>query len=859
MITDPSPALPPGDADLARAAQRGDKKAFVEIVARHQAMVCGLALGILHDFPASEDAAQEAFLNAWLKIGDLREPEALRAWLAQIARNAAMGQLRRTRRVGPLEHPDDVADVSRTPDETAATSEEAALVEAELEKLPENYRLPLVLFYRQDQSVSAVAETLQLSEDAVKQRLSRGREMLRDRMSGVIESVLLRPRASAIFTITIAAAIGALMTPAAVAGSVFAATTAISTATATPIAAAAMTTSKLSLTTAALIAAACLPLGYAVHFSTQPVPGLAKDAMANARPAEQKPAPKFEDSALFAEWRKLHDTHGHDAAAMPALFKAIADIQDPFRRRAFRSALLAEWAMVDPLGGIMHFKQSTTDSGQWSGIFKEWFAREPQAAFAGLMQSGVDWKSVVNAMLPDIARQLPEQIPALVEQLPKANSFWDGAVREAFVILAEKDLASARAAAEALKGPNRERALTGIAKAWGKQDSAAALAWARTLTGDVDHDEVVRGVLIGLAATKPAAALDQLGIVPPGGREGYFATSTGARVLKEAADADFDGTIAWLAAHPGKLGHEDLTGLAEAVTKRINADPARFFSDRVADGSLASIMPAVGSALLNGSKGESRAIWDWVRTQPSGAAIDQMKEELVRGIGYSNRDLALEMAKDLPPGKQNDQLRYRIAQSILNVGNRLQLVDELLGKTDPSMQTAIIAASFGALRKDNLTNPAPWVQRLSRVPDEHRQSATMNLASAWASQDPQAAIGWARGLDPDIKDHTLRQVLTSWVQTDSMEASQWITTLPQGAERDAAAAGLVSGLAQDSPEEAWQWALHISDRTTRMNSAIQTVQQMNPDQAHQLIGNSNFTDDDKQSLMGVLRNSPSNK
>src|SRR4026208_302322 len=86
------------DAELVHAARRGDKRAFVEIVARHQAMVCGVALGILADFAASEDAGQEAFLTAWRKLHELREPERLRAWLAQIARNAALGQLRRARK-----------------------------------------------------------------------------------------------------------------------------------------------------------------------------------------------------------------------------------------------------------------------------------------------------------------------------------------------------------------------------------------------------------------------------------------------------------------------------------------------------------------------------------------------------------------------------------------------------------------------------------------------------------------------------------------------------------------------------------------------------------------------------------------
>src|SRR5215469_12687649 len=105
------------DAELVHAARRGDKRAFVEIVARHQAMVCGVALAILGDFAASEDAGQESFLTAWRKIHELREPEHLRAWLAQIARNAALGQLRRKRGHDSLDEALLVAEDSANPAE----------------------------------------------------------------------------------------------------------------------------------------------------------------------------------------------------------------------------------------------------------------------------------------------------------------------------------------------------------------------------------------------------------------------------------------------------------------------------------------------------------------------------------------------------------------------------------------------------------------------------------------------------------------------------------------------------------------------------------------------------------------------
>src|SRR5256885_6905167 len=116
------------DAELVQATRRGDKQAFVEIVARHQAMVCGIALGILGDFAASEDAGQEAFLTAWRKFHELREPDRLRAWLSQIARNAALGQLRRKRGHDALDEALIVADDMPSPAEAVASEEEAALV-----------------------------------------------------------------------------------------------------------------------------------------------------------------------------------------------------------------------------------------------------------------------------------------------------------------------------------------------------------------------------------------------------------------------------------------------------------------------------------------------------------------------------------------------------------------------------------------------------------------------------------------------------------------------------------------------------------------------------------------------------------
>jgi hypothetical protein len=205
-----------------------------------------------------------------------------------------------------------IVDDSPLPDEVVANEEEAALVRESLAKLPENYRLPLVLFYREGQSVRAVAETLGISEDAVKQRLARGREMLRDRMSGLIETVLTRTGPTAVFTMTIAAAIGALATPAAVAGSVFAAASAAASTSAasTTSFVSAMSTSKTFLVTTALVAAVCIPVGYQIgadHSPAIPSTEVSRAEVETTNTTRQSP-PSFANSAAL---RRMAPTARH--------------------------------------------------------------------------------------------------------------------------------------------------------------------------------------------------------------------------------------------------------------------------------------------------------------------------------------------------------------------------------------------------------------------------------------------------------------------------------------------------------------------------------------------------------------------
>lgn len=192
------------DEQLWQQSRSGDREAFGRIVERYQSLVCSVAYSTCGNLSRSEDLAQETFVTAWRQLGALREPARLGPWLCGIARNHAANATRReNRRGGPAESLDAAAETAAPdadPSEQAASQEEAALLWRWLAELPATYREPLVLFYRQGQSVAEVAGLLDLSEEAVKQRLSRGRVMLREELTTLVASVLTRTRPGPAFT-----------------------------------------------------------------------------------------------------------------------------------------------------------------------------------------------------------------------------------------------------------------------------------------------------------------------------------------------------------------------------------------------------------------------------------------------------------------------------------------------------------------------------------------------------------------------------------------------------------------------------------------------------------------------------------
>ena len=206
------------------AARKGDSVAYGRLVSATQRMVASVAMAITRDLQTSEDIAQDTFLTAWQRIGQLGSASSFLPWLRQVARNRAIDHVRAGRHretpVDPMDYLADVAgDPQHGPAETFAREHEAKQLAEALDEIPETSRDVLLLYYREGESSQSVAALLGISDAAVRKRLQRGRDSLREELLKRFADAARSSAPGLAFTATLGTAI-AMSAPATAAAAV---------------------------------------------------------------------------------------------------------------------------------------------------------------------------------------------------------------------------------------------------------------------------------------------------------------------------------------------------------------------------------------------------------------------------------------------------------------------------------------------------------------------------------------------------------------------------------------------------------------------------------------------------------------
>lgn len=169
------------DAELIeRFARSADQAAFELLVWRHGAMVWGACRRMLApDHHAAEDACQAAFVALAMHSDRLRNCGAVAAWLHRVAVRAALDLAAARRSVLPLADSLDPIDLRPGPEQVASGREIRTLIDAGLDRLPDNLRVPFVLCELEGRSNAEAAAALGCPVGTVESRLTRARQRLR--------------------------------------------------------------------------------------------------------------------------------------------------------------------------------------------------------------------------------------------------------------------------------------------------------------------------------------------------------------------------------------------------------------------------------------------------------------------------------------------------------------------------------------------------------------------------------------------------------------------------------------------------------------------------------------------------------
>lgn len=174
---------------LIERVKQGDRDAFAALVDLYKEGAFLVAFRVLRDRMEAEDATQEAFIRVFTKIESYNAQWKFRTWLYRIVTNVSIDRLRKKRPDYSLD-----AEMSGTegltlysqleskdqlPEDQVIDSEQRQDVGEAIARLPEKYRVPLVLKYIEDLSLKEISEMIDLPVATVKTRIHRGREALK--------------------------------------------------------------------------------------------------------------------------------------------------------------------------------------------------------------------------------------------------------------------------------------------------------------------------------------------------------------------------------------------------------------------------------------------------------------------------------------------------------------------------------------------------------------------------------------------------------------------------------------------------------------------------------------------------------
>ena len=185
--------MKPGDEELVALAQKGDQRAFEELVERHKQKAYRIAFDFSRDREEAKDLSQDAFLKAYMNINKFDGRSGFYTWFYRILVNVCLDYRRRKQRAPSESYEEKIesgaelnhgSDAVPLPEQMVAAGQVSRKVGAALEALPPKQRTAFILRNHEGLSIREIAQTMQTAEGTVKVHLHRAVRALRQSLAG---------------------------------------------------------------------------------------------------------------------------------------------------------------------------------------------------------------------------------------------------------------------------------------------------------------------------------------------------------------------------------------------------------------------------------------------------------------------------------------------------------------------------------------------------------------------------------------------------------------------------------------------------------------------------------------------------
>jgi len=171
------------DSQIIEQVQKGDKQKYALLMRKYNQRLYRICKGYLKNEAEIEDVMQDAYVKAYQNLGKFENRSQFSTWLSRIVINECLQRLKKLNRTRNIEDSENQETMNltdnRNPETNSLNKELKLLLEANIEQLPEKYKVVFIMREVEKINVEETSEALSISQSNVKVRLNRAKEMLR--------------------------------------------------------------------------------------------------------------------------------------------------------------------------------------------------------------------------------------------------------------------------------------------------------------------------------------------------------------------------------------------------------------------------------------------------------------------------------------------------------------------------------------------------------------------------------------------------------------------------------------------------------------------------------------------------------